>query len=215
MIRGGVQRSLQVVLVAATWVLLALSFVHARYLQDQPLQHLPTVIGLVVLGRWARRGRVSNASMVSMLAFVWLHILGARYIYSFVPYDDWSRSLLGFSITEKFHFTRNHYDRLVHLAFGLLAIKPLIELLQRIGSLGSRWVDALSLGVVMGLSGLYEIVEWAVAMVMAPDWADRYNGQQGDPWDSQRDMACALVGAVLATAASLWIQRRRRRERAG
>lgn len=53
-----------------------------------------------------------------LVVFLWLHILGARYIYSFVPYDDWSRSVLGSGISEWFGWERNHYDRLVHLCFG-------------------------------------------------------------------------------------------------
>ena len=35
-------------------------------------------------------------------------------------------------------------------------------------------------------------------MVMAPETADRFNGQQGDYWDAQKDMALALAGALVA-----------------
>jgi putative membrane protein len=202
-------------LVAATWVLLALSFIHAEYLRDQPLQHALTVVGLIVLGRTAWRGGLSDASMVSILAFIWLHILGARYIYSYVPYDDWSQSLLGFSITEKCHFSRNHYDRLVHFAYGVLTVGPLVEVLQRWCGLGKRCACTFALAIVLAISGVYEIIEWGIAMVMAPDWADRYNGQQGDMWDSQKDMACALVGAILAAAISYLIRGRNRSGDAG
>ena len=45
---------------------------------------------------------------------------------------------------------------------------------------------------------------------MAPDWADRYNGQQGDIWDPQKDMALALLGATLSTLVSAWFQTLRR-----
>ena len=31
---------------------------------------------------------------------------------------------------------------------------------------------------------------------MTPDAADNYNGQQGDMWDAQKDMAMALVGSA-------------------
>jgi putative membrane protein len=36
--------------------------------------------------------------------------------------------------------------------------------------------------------------------------ADSYNGQQGDPWDPQKDMAMAQIGSV---AAILWAKVKR------
>ena len=203
-----VHRSLQIALVVITWVLLPLSFVHGGYLQDQPLHHIPTVVALTGLGILARKGVVSDASMVSILLFIWLHILGARYVYSNVPYDDWSRRLFAVSITETFHFSRNHYDRLVHFAYGVLAVAPQVELLRRRFAL-RRWpAHLLSIALVLAVGALYEIVEWTVAVLMAPDSANRYNGQQGDMWDSQKDMAMALLGAVVASAVVLAKRRR-------
>jgi putative membrane protein len=38
---------------------------------------------------------------------------------------------------------------------------------------------------------------------MAGNVADRYNGQQGDFWDAQKDMALATFGACVA-ALGLW-----------
>jgi putative membrane protein len=35
-------------------------------------------------------------------------------------------------------------------------------------------------------------------MTFAPDWAEAYNGQQGDIWDPQKDMALAAAGSILA-----------------
>jgi putative membrane protein len=51
---------------------------------------------------------------------------------------------------------------------------------------------------VVGVSALYEVFEWALAVIAAPDFADKYNGQQGDFWDSQKDMALAMAGSSLA-----------------
>jgi len=47
---------------------------------------------------------------------------------------------------------------------------------------------------VGAVSALYEIFEWLLTIVLAPGMADEYNGQQGDMWDSQKDMAIALAG---------------------
>ena len=65
--------------------------------------------------------------------------------------------------------------------------------------------------VILAASALYEVFEWLVAIVMAPDWAESYNGQQGDPWDAQRDMALAALGAMLGLglAAPGWLRRQR------
>jgi putative membrane protein len=63
---------------------------------------------------------------------------------------------------------------------------------------------------VGAVSALYEIFEWLITIVLAPGMADEYNGQQGDVWDSQKDMAIALVGAFVV---SLWMLVRRVRAR--
>ena len=39
-------------------------------------------------------------------------------------------------------------------------------------------------------------------MFAAPDMADAYNGQQGDLWDAQKDMALAMAGALCAIGAT-------------
>jgi putative membrane protein len=49
--------------------------------------------------------------------------------------------------------------------------------------------------MLMTISMIYEIFEWGLTLVLSPDMADSYNGQQGDMWDSQKDMAMALLGA--------------------
>jgi putative membrane protein len=56
----------------------------------------------------------------------------------------------------------------------------------------------MSICVILAASAVYEIGEWATAMAFAPDWAEAYNGQQGDIWDPQRDMALAAIGSIVA-----------------
>ena len=55
----------------------------------------------------------------------------------------------------------------------------------------------MGLTCILAMSAVYEIIEWALAMALAPDWAEAYNGQQGDMWDSQKDMALATAGAII------------------
>jgi putative membrane protein len=160
------------------------------------LQHVPTVAALVVLAAAQNRFEISRTSYTLILAFLALHLLGARYLYSYVPYDYWSERLLGFDISERFGFTRNHYDRLVHLFFGLLLVIPVRRSLRRFAGVDATWSAALAFSLILAASALYEVFEWLVAAKMAPDWAESYNGQQGDVWDAQRDMALAAVGAA-------------------
>lgn len=166
------------------------------YPREQILQHTPTVIILVTLALEARRDRMSLASAICVVLFLWLHILGARYIYSFVPYDDWSRFLFDSSVSEWFRWKRNHYDRLVHFLFGALFVIPATELGRKCGRMSRLWSVTFGVLVVVSLGAIYEIFEWLLSVIMAPHQAEAYNGQQGDLWDAQKDMALAFVGAL-------------------
>ncbi len=161
------------------------------------MQNSPTVLALALLLVCERRQWLSRVSFVCLVVFLWLHILGARYIYSYVPYDEWTAAVFGSSISEWFSWERNHYDRLVHFAFGALWVGPIAEVAMRYGRL-SRWTSVcLAVTAILGISALYEIFEWAIAVTMAPDYAEAYNGQQGDLWDPQKDMALAFAGSVV------------------
>lgn len=181
-------------------LLWAVSSIRVPYPKYFPIQHVPTVAAVIGLVWADRRFCISRASYILILGFLSLHLLGARYLYSYVPYDDWSQQLLGFRITQRFNLTRNHYDRLVHFSFGLLLLPPVDRFSQRIVGLDNRWSLVFAVSLIISASACYEVFEWIVAVIMAPDWADSYNGQQGDPWDAQADMLLAFAGAVLAAA---------------
>ena len=170
---------------------------------DQPypdvalLQHLPTMLLLVASPALLRRWPLSTPALACIVVFLALHTLGGRYAYSNVPYDDWVRAMTGSTLSETFGWGRNHYDRLVHFAFGALSVVPVAEFARRWGGLGARGAALSALGWVLAISCLYEIFEWLLTIVAAGETADRYNGQQGDIWDAQKDMALATVGAIL------------------
>lgn len=123
--------------------------------------------------------------------FLAMHIYGSHYTYSETP--------LGFWLSEQLGYERNHYDRLVHFAFGLLLLYPLREWLQRAAGLSGRWLTCLALTTVMALSGLYEQLEMLAAWVVAPDLGIAFLGTQGDEWDAQKDAGLAVLGALTAT----------------
>ena len=170
---------------------------------DQPypdvalLQHLPTMLLLVASPALLRRWPLSTPALACIVVFLALHTLDGRYAYSNVPYDDWVRAMTGSTLSETFGWGRNHYDRLVHFAFGALSVVPVAEFARRWGGLGARGAALSALGWVLAISCLYEIFEWLLTIVAAGETADRYNGQQGDIWDAQKDMALATVGAIL------------------
>ena len=49
----------------------------------------------------------------------------------------------------------------------------------------------------LGISAFYELIEWWVAL-LSDEAADAFLGTQGYIWDTQSDMALALLGAILA-----------------
>jgi putative membrane protein len=188
-------------LFAALLIVWAVSCIALPYPEYFAMQHVPTVLGLAALVYAERCVGVSRISFTMVVAFLLLHVVGARYLYSYVPYDDWSERLLGLRINDQFGFERNHYDRLVHFAFGILFVLPVWQFAEQRLQLRTPWPAIAAVCFVLAASAVYEIAEWGVAMIFAPDWADAYNGQQGDVWDAQRDMALAWAGSMLSAAA--------------
>lgn len=195
--------TLSFVLIVATAVATGLSFIGAPYPDELKLQHAPTVLILLGLGVAVWRRWLGSASVHCVLGFLGLHIIGARWIYSFVPYDSWTSSLFGVSLSDQFGWRRNHYDRLVHFGSGLLLVPPAAEVLQRYGGMTPRGAAVQAIAVVVALGALYEIMEWLLAVTLSPERAEAYNGQQGDVWDPQKDLLMAAIGSVIA-AAIVW-----------
>lgn len=191
--------------IAQRWWLLAclagvpLSAVGAVYPPNTWLQVGPVVLGVALGWRALRRWPMSDASVGWVCGFVLLHLFAARWTYSDVPYDAWSRSL-GFSIDAAFGFDRNMFDRLVHFMFGVCAVRPLLELGAVRARLSPRIAMAGMILSVLAIGAVYEIFEWLLAIGMNPAAADKYNGQQGDMFDAQKDMALALFGALVPLA---------------
>jgi putative membrane protein len=194
----------QQALLAGLAVLTAASLIAPPYPQQQWLQHIPTLVVLPTLFWAVRKGLLSTAALACLAAMLALHVIGARWIYSYVPYERWSDAIVGSGPREWFGWTRNHYDRLVHLAFGLLMPLPIVETAMRYCGLSRRWALAGALAAVTAMSAAYEVFEWLLAVVAAPEFADQYNGQQGDGWDAQKDMALAMAGSLAMTAVMAW-----------
>jgi len=192
------------VLLIVISVLLAIS-PHDR--ADWALENGLLVIGVGVLVATRRSLPLSRITYTLIFLFLCLHSVGAHYTYSEVPYDDWFGALTGRTLSSITGADRNHYDRLVHFAYGLLLAYPVREIFLRVADVRGFWGYYLPLDVTMATSMLYELIEWGAAELLGGDLGVAYLGSQGDPWDAQKDMALATVGAILAmlvTAALNW-----------
>ncbi|MCC9658150.1 DUF2238 domain-containing protein [Rhodopirellula halodulae] len=217
--RGLKQLDRQKAVVLATLGCMLLSLYRAPYPNEQWLQHIPTIGMLGGLWWSSSQARLSSIAFTSAIAFVLMHILGARWIYSFVPYDDWSQSLFGGSLSERMAWQRNHYDRLVHFASGLLGVPVAFDVLseklrdpirETRPSFSNGWLWFLSASIVLAVGAAYEVLEWQIAMFFSPAQAEAYNGQQGDMWDAQKDLLLAGLGSLSAIGIHrIWLELKR------
>jgi putative membrane protein len=145
-------------------------------------------VGALVLSH--RRLPLSLISYTLIALFLCLHEVGAHYTYSEVPYRQWFGSGAEGA-------GRNHYDRVVHFAYGLLLAYPIRELVLRVANVRGFWGYFLPLDFTMSTSMIYELIEWGVAEVAGGQGA-AYLGSQGDEWDAHKDMLLASCGALLA-----------------
>jgi putative membrane protein len=162
------------------------------------LQNLPTLAIVGAIGLALRRWPMPTSAVVSVCVFFALHTIGGRYIYSNVPYEDWASAVGLPSPNDFLGLRRNSWDRLVHFAFGLCWVHPISAWLERHKGLSRSLATYISVEFVLAGSATYEIFEWLLTLFMAGPEALAYNGQQGDVWDPQKDMALAAVGAILA-----------------
>ncbi len=136
---------------------------------------------------------LSRVSYVFIAAFLTLHMIGVHYTYAGVPVGAWLQQTLDLN--------RNHFDRIVHFSFGFLLAYPIEEFFRLTAAVRGWLVYYLPVMTVLGLSGLWEIIESWVASAVHPELGITYLGSQGDIWDAQKDMAVALIGALLCMAA--------------
>ena len=189
---------------AALWVALAIKpFDRDTWLLENAL----LILGVCTLW-WTRRVLpLSTTSYTMLFVFLCLHAIGAHFTYSLVPYDEAIESLSGASLNQSLGFSRNHYDRLVHFAYGLLLVLPVREMLVLHARVRGFWSYFLPLDLVMSTSLLYELIEWGAAIVYGGNLGAAFLGTQGDEWDAHRDMGLAGLGALVAVLAVLAVNR--------
>jgi len=184
----GVKLTLLAVVVAA----LVWSAINPYKLGTWFFETVWVVIGLiVVLSAWRRFPLTTLlCSLLTLHAVVLCY--GGHYTYALTPFGDWLQDLFGLA--------RNPYDRIGHFMQGLAPAIAAREILWRTSPLrGSRWLAPLVVCVCLAFSAFWELMEWAGAYLVAGG-SPSFLGSQGDPWDTQWDMALALLGAIVALA---------------
>jgi putative membrane protein len=195
-------------LFAVFWLALA---IRPRNRADWALENALVVLVVLGLALTHRRLALSRLSYTLVFMFLSLHVVGAHYTYSDVPYDAWVTALTGRSLQDWLGWQRNNFDRIVHFAYGLLLTYPVRQVVVRVTGLRGFWGYFLPMDLTMSTSASYELIEWGAAVVFGGDLGIAYVGAQGDPWDAQKDMSLAALGAMLATAAIVLTHRWRGR----
>ena len=154
------------------------------------LETLPVMIGLVLLIITSHRFPLTQLLYYLLALHAIILIVGGYYTYAEVPLFNWLRDSLELS--------RNHYDRVGHLAQGFIPAILVREILLRLSPLSrGGWLFLITSCICLAFSAFYEMLEWWTALISG-DAAQAFLGTQGDNWDTQWDMFLALIGAVCA-----------------
>jgi putative membrane protein len=154
------------------------------------LEVVPALLALPFLVRLYPRYRFTNLLYCVIALHAAILMVGGHYTYALMPVFDW--------IKDWFHLSRNYYDRLGHFAQGFVPALITREVLLRWSPLRKgKLLVVLVMGVCMGISAMYELVEFAMAKLTGSA-ADAFLGSQGDVWDTQWDMTFCLIGATCA-----------------
>lgn len=154
------------------------------------LEASPVLIALPLLLTTRRRFPLTGLLYMLIAGHALILIVGAHYTYARVP--------AGFWLQDALELSRNHYDRLGHVAQGAVpAILAREILLRRQVLARGGWLWLMVTSICLAFSALYEMIEWWVAL-LAHDGATEFLGTQGDPWDTHWDMFLALLGALAA-----------------
>jgi len=193
------------VLLSIACASIAISAWQPADVEDWLLENVLVAIALPLLMRSYARRPFTPLTYGALLVFLCLHEVGAHYTYSDVPYGEWLASIA--PAHPPALATRNHYDRFVHFAYGLLVVPAAVELFAWRAPPRGIWRWIMPVTFIMAHSVVYELVEWAAAVTFGGDLGQAYLGTQGDPWDAQKDMALAALGSacgVCVMAALRW-----------
>jgi putative membrane protein len=149
----------------------------------------PAMIGLLVIAQSRKSFPLTPLLYFWILVHCIVLMVGAKYTYAEVPLFDW--------ISELFGWERNNYDKVGHFMQGFVPTLLAREILLRKKLVNADgWRNFIILSICLAFSAFYELIEWWAALLIEED-ADAFLGTQGYVWDTQSDMAWALLGAFV------------------
>ena len=154
------------------------------------LEVLPALIGLVLMALSFQRFPLTRLLYNFILLHCIVLMVGGHYTYAEVPLFDSIANWLGSE--------RNNYDKVGHFFQGFVPALLAREILIRKSIVnGSSWLNVIIVAICLAFSAFYELIEWWVAIASGED-AEAFLGTQGYIWDTQSDMALALIGAIIS-----------------
>ena len=150
----------------------------------------PGLVGVVALSALYRRLPMSHLVYGCVFVHMLILIYGGYYTYANTPLGNWAK--------ETFDLSRNHYDRVGHLALGVFPAFVVREvLLLRTPLERGGWLYFITVSIVLAIAAFWELLEWWVTLIVASDVGQAFLGSQGDVWDAQWDMFLAMIGAMV------------------
>ena len=154
------------------------------------LEVFPILIGLPVIVLTYKRFKLTNFVYGLLIIQSVVLAVGGIYTYAEVP--------LGFWMQDWFGFSRNHYDRIGHLAQGFFPAILVREILLRLSPLRrGKLLVFIVISICLAISAFYELIEFGYTITIGES-AESFLGSQGDIWDAQWDMSFALIGSILS-----------------
>lgn len=168
------------------------SAIHPKDYFTWVLEVFPAIAGIVVLAITYKRFRLTQLAYILILIHSIILMVGGHYTYAEEPLFNWIR--------DNFHFVRNNYDKIGHIAQGFVPAIIIREIIIRKSVVAKpKWQNFFVVSICLALSAVYEFIEWWISLLTGES-ADAFLGTQGYVWDTQSDMFLALIGALLSLA---------------
>jgi putative membrane protein len=154
------------------------------------LETAPAMVAVIILLATRQRFPLTGLAYGLILVLSIILMIGGHYTYAEVPLFDWFKDVL--------NQDRNNFDKAAHFAQGFVPAIIAREIIIRNTVLKNvHWLNFFVICICLAISAFYELIEWSVAVVSG-EAAEAFLGTQGYVWDTQSDMAFALLGAIVA-----------------
>lgn len=154
------------------------------------LETAPAMAAFVILMATRQSFPLTDLAYGLILFLSLILMIGGHYTYAEVPLFDW--------FEEVFNHDRNNFDKAAHFAQGFVpAIIAREIIIRKQVVTNTNWLNFFVICICLAISAFYELIEWCVALV-SKQAAEAFLGTQGYIWDTQSDMALALLGAIVA-----------------